>query len=141
MVVVVPPRAEQKARDGSFVYISSEKITQMARQTLANVKQRKAAAVQRLIEREKEELIQKREKKRNSFWSKLFGYKEPPMPSDEEILKAYKNQGDGMHIWIPETTWIEFRYNANVEVAYRLINAAKYADEVAVSTEDLARLI
>lgn len=140
MVVVMPPHAEQKPCDGSFIRISSEKLTKLARQTLENVKRYKAKDIQRLIDREKEELLERREKRKNSLWSKIFGYIEPPMPSDEEILEAYKNQRYDC-IWIPETTWIDFRYEKNIEVAYRLINAAKYADEVAVSTKDLERLI
>lgn len=139
MVVVVPPHTEQKPCDGSFVRIPSAKITEMARQTLANIKQYKAKDIQRLIAKEKEEILKRREKKRNSLWSKIFGYVEPPMPSDEEIIKMHEHSGDG--IWIPETVWIDFRYEKNIEVAYRLINAAKYADEVAVSTKDLSRLI
>jgi hypothetical protein len=44
-------------------------------------------------------------------------------------------------IWFPETFWIDYRYEKNIEVAHRLLNAASYADEVAVSTQDLERLI
>ncbi len=139
MVVVVPQVHEQKPCDGSFVRISSDKLTQMARQSLENIKKYKARDRKRLADKERDEYNKRIEKKRNSLWSKLFGYTEPPTPSDEELIKMHEQSGDG--IWLPETFWIKFRYQTNIEVAYRLINAAKYADEIAVSTKDLERLI
>jgi hypothetical protein len=139
MVVVMPHVTEQKPCDGSFVRISSVKLTEMARETLENIKTYKEHDLQKLIAREKAEIIKRREKSRNSLWSKIFGYTERPMPSDEEIIKMHESSGDG--IWLPETFWIDFRYEKNMEVAYRLLLAAKHADEVAVSTKDLERLI
>jgi hypothetical protein len=139
MVVVVPQVHEQKPCDGSFVRIPSDKLTQMALKSLDNIKVYKARDRKELANRERKELLARREKKRNSIWSKIFGYKEQPMPTDEELIKMHEQSGDG--IWLPETVWIDFRYQKNIEVAYRLINAAKHADEVAVSTKDLERLL
>lgn len=140
MVVVVPQIPEKKPGDGSFVRISSKTLTEKARQTLQNIKAYKKHDTQRLIDRERQEILDQREKSRKSIWSKLFGYKEKPIPTDEEVLEIHKNKGAGT-IWLPETFWIDFRYSKNEDVAYRLINAAKYAEELYVSTEDLQRLI
>lgn len=140
MVVVVPQVQQEKHKDGSFVKVSSKDITKRAYASLASIKLCKARDTQRLIERERIEVMAAREKKRNSLWSRLFGYKEKPEPTDAELLKSIETQrGDG--IWLPETFWIDVRYDKYIEVANRLINAAKYADEIFVSTEDLERLL
>jgi len=142
MVVVVPQmRHEQKPCDGSFIRIPSEKLKTMALQTLENIKKYKAKDRKRLADRERKELQEKREKRRNSIWSKIFGYKEQPEPTDEELIKMHENSGSPGCIWLPETFWIDYRYEKNIEVAHRLLNATEYADEVAVSTKDLERLI
>lgn len=141
MVVVVPQIPEQKPCDGSFVRISSEKLKKMALTTLDNIKKYKAHDRKRLADRERKELREQREKSRNSIWSKIFGYKERPEPTDDELIKMHENSGSPGCIWLPETFWIDFRYEKNKEVAYRLLNAAEHADEVAVSTKDLERLI
>lgn len=141
MVVVVPQVHEQKPCDGSFVRIPSEKLTALAFKSLDNIKKYKAADRKKLADRERKELRERREKSRNSIWSKIFGYKERPEPTDEELIKMHENSGNPSCIWLPETFWIDFRYEKNIEVAYRLINAAKHADEVAVSTKDLERLL
>ena len=139
MVVVVPHVPEQKPCDGSFVRISSANLKEMANRTLKNIPKYKAYDRERLAKRLKKELLEEREKSRNSIWSKIFGYKEKPIPSDEELIKAHEGSGEG--IWLPETFWIDFRYSKNIEVAQRLLHAAQYADEIAVSTKDLERLI
>ena len=142
MVVVVPQmHQEQKSCDGSFVRIKSDKLTNMARQTLENIKKYKARDRKRLADRERKELREQREKSRNSIWSKIFGYKEQPEPTDEELIKMHENSGSPGCIWLPETFWIDYRYSINAEVAHRLLLAAEHADEVAVSTKDLERLI
>ena len=139
MVVVVPQIHEQKSCDGSFVSIPSDKLKVMVLQTLDNIKKYKSRDLKRLANNEREMLLAKREKDRNSIWSKIFGYKEKPMPTDEELIEIHKNSGDGL--WLPETFWIDLRYQKNIEVAERLYNATKYTDVVTVSTQDLQRLI
>lgn len=142
MVVVVPQmHQERKPCDGSFIRISSAKLKEMANQTLENIKLYKAHDRKRLASRERKEFLERQEKKRNSIWSKLFGYKEVPVPTDEEFIKLHGGKGGGDTIWLPETFWIDFRYSKNAEVAHRLLLAAEHADEVAVSTKDLERLI
>lgn len=140
MVVVVPQIPEQKpCRDGSFIRLSSIKIAELCYQTLSNIEEYKRQDLARLIVSLKNELLERREKKRHSLWSKIFGYVEPPMPSDRDLIRTYEQSGDG--VWMPETTFIEIRYMKHIEVANRLLNAAKYVDEIAISTEDLKRLI
>jgi hypothetical protein len=141
MVVVVPHIPEQKPCDGSFVRLSSDKLKNMALNTLDNIKVYKANDRKRLADRERKELREQREKSRNSIWSKIFGYKERPEPTDDELIKMHENSGSPGCIWLPETFWIDYRYEKNIEVAHRLLNAANHADEVAVSTKDLERLI
>ncbi len=142
MVVVVPQmHQEQKPCDGSFIRLPSEKLKGMALQTLENIKKYKARDRKRLADRERKELQEKQEKRRKSIWSKIFGYKEQPEPTDEELIKMHEGKGGGDTIWLPETFWIDFRYSKNAEVAHRLLLAAEHADEVAVSTLDLERLI
>lgn len=139
MVAIIPQITEQKPCDGSFVRVPSVKLTERARQTLENIKAYKQHDLKKLIASEKKEILKQRDSRRNSLWTKLFGYTEPPMPTDEEIIKIHEQNGDG--IWLPETVWINYRYSEYEETARRLLNAAQYADEVAVSTKDLAKLI
>jgi hypothetical protein len=126
--------------DGSFVKMSSREVQARAEESYWEIKKRKKEAVQRLINKRKEEILKDREKKRNSFWSRIFGYKERLMPTDEEIQEALESySGEFLHF--PETHWIDLRYEKYVDVALRLMNAAKYSEEVYVSTTDLERLL
>lgn len=141
MVVVVPQMQNSRTCDGSFVRLPSEKLKNMALNTLDNIKFYKAKDRKKLADRERKELREYEEKRRKSIWSKIFGYKERPEPTDEELIKRHENSGSPGCIWLPETFWIDYRYEKSIEVAHRLLNAAEHADEVAVSTQDLERLI
>lgn len=140
MVVVPQMQYQGKPCDGSFVKMASQEVTRLAKESLSNIENRKSAAVQRLIDKRRKLIQEDRERARNSIWCGLFGYKEQPMPTDEEILHQIKTERfDCIHI--PETTWIDIRYEKYEDVAYRLLNAAKHADEIYVSTQDLERLL
>jgi len=125
--------------DGSFVKMSSKELLAQAQESYNAIKRLKKEAVQRLVERRKEQILKDREKEKNSIWRAIFGYKERPMPTDEEILESLESYGDGFSF--PETHWIELQYDKYVDTALRLMNAAQYADEVYVSTSDLERLL
>lgn len=126
--------------DGSFVKMSAKEVKARAEESYWEIKKRKKEAVQRLIDSRKKEILKDREKARNSFWSRIFGYKERPMPTDEEIQESLESySGEFLHL--PETHWIDLRYEKYVDVALRLMNAAEHAEEVYVSTTDLERLL
>ena len=139
MVVVVPQIEQKKHVDGSFVKVSSVDITKKAHESLKVIERQKKRQIQDLITRLRKERNEEIEKKKSSLWSRLFGYKEIPEPNDEQILKSYECSGEG--IWMPETFFIDLSWEKYIDVAYRLINAAKYADEIFVSTEDLEKLL
>jgi len=140
MVTVIPQMSYDKKCDGSFVKVNSKIIIEKARASLANIEKRKKRETQRLVDDRRKELVEREKKRENSWWSRLFGYKARQLPTDEQILHSIENErGDG--IWLPETFWIDYRYSKNQDIAYRLINAAEYAEEIYVSTEDLERLL
>ncbi|WP_216073209.1 hypothetical protein, partial [Acinetobacter nosocomialis] len=75
--------------------ISSEKLTKLARQSLENIKKHKAADLKSLADSERAKFNKRIEKKRNSLWSKIFGYTELPNPTDEELIKMHEGECGG----------------------------------------------
>lgn len=126
--------------DGSFAKVDSSSLIELAHQSLENIEKYKKQEVQRLINRKRNKFLAKEEKRKNSLWSKLFGFKPRKEPTDEEIYEFIKNDHDDV-IGPSELFWMDLRYEKYIDTANRLINAAKYAPEVFVSTEDLERLL
>lgn len=130
MVVVVPQMQQhQKRRDGSFVTMPSHRIILLCEQTLQRIADYRKRQHKKLIEDTRAEMI-------DNWWHKLW---KKPDPTDEEVL-TYIHRGGGDTIRLPETFWINIHGSTEEDVAHRLLNAAKYADEVCISTEDLERI-
>lgn len=129
MVVVVPQMQQAKKRDGSFVSLPSTKIIYLCERTLERITNHRKRAHKKLIEETREEMV-------NDWWHKLW---KKPIPTDEEVL-SYIHRSGGDTIRLPETFWINCHGVTNEDTAHRLLNAAKYADEVCISTEDLERI-
>lgn len=129
MVVVVPQMQQPKKRDGSFVTVPSKTIIDLCNKTIDRIAKYRERAHKKLIETTRDEMV-------NDWWHKLW---KKPVPTDEEVL-TYIHRSGGDTIRLPETFWINFHGSANEDVAHRLLNAAKYADEVSISTEDLEKI-
>lgn len=145
-MVIIPQMYSQTKCDGSFVKLSSEEVKARSLESLKQIRKEIKAATQHLIDDRRQQIEEERKHRRNSIWYgflNLFtGDKEdPPMPTDEEILHDIEHDCPGDYIHLPETYWIDLRYDKYRDVAYRLYNAASHADEIYVSTSDLEMLL
>lgn len=111
--------------DGSFVKIASKDAVEMATNTLVWVKKLRADAKLAAIETERQRI-------NNGFWHKLFHLKEAT------IEQAVGNLEDDH--WNFDYHFTSVIARKNEEAANRILNAAKHADEVYISTEDLRRI-
>lgn len=120
----------------SYIMISSIKLTALANQSLKRTNESFRAAQRRHAEIIQNEIVQRLNRERKSWWSFFFGYKDRSIPTIDYILESLsKRDGDDTKM-----LFIKLRYERHYDVAYRLLNAAAHADEVLVSTSDLSLL-
>ena len=117
----------------SFVEIESEKLTVMALNCILDIKNRRQQEISKVVEKYREQIS-------NSWWFKIFKNRRPH--TDQEIIKyihrIYSNKYGP--IWgNPLIEW-ECYHSDDERVALKLLTAAKHADKVMVSVNDLARI-
>jgi len=111
--------------DGSFVKVASKDVLEMAKDTLQWIKNERAARKKKAIETEQKRL-------NNGFWHKLFRCKDVTIEAAEESLKDDP--------WDFDYHWSPAMYYKTEDACNRIINAAKHADEIYISTKDLRRI-
>ena len=111
-------------KDGSFVRMRSDVIKAKCEAMLIAIEAVRKKRVQETIEATRQRMMK-------GFWHRLF---KRPVPTDEQV-RQHLNDG-----FISELFWDENAYFKNEEIARKLLNASKYAEEIYVSTEDLERL-
>jgi hypothetical protein len=111
--------------DGSFVKVASKDALEMAKDTLQWVENERTTRKRQAIEREQKRL-------NNGFWHKLFRCKEVTFEEAEESI-----QNDP---WNFDYNFGPVMFYKTESACNRIINAAKHADEIYISTEDLRRI-
>jgi hypothetical protein len=111
--------------DGSFVKIASKDAIEMATKTLAWVDKLRSDRQAGTIEIEQQRI-------NNGFFHKLFRMKEATVEDAKKNL-AYDH-------WNFDYHFNGLIAHKNESAANRILNAAKHADEIYISTEDLQRI-
>src|SRR5580692_1583915 len=110
--------------DGSFIKMSSKKVSEMAKAKLVWIEQYKKDRRQQHIDRNRQAIM-------NGWWHR---FRKLPVPTDQEVIDyidEYRKSNWGMNWWP-----INHYYGSEV-VCIRLINACLHAEEIYISTEDL----
>lgn len=128
-MVIMFPFGQRESQSASLVKLTSAKVIDKCERSLAYIKAYRENEFKKLIVKERERIV-------NGFFHKLF---KRPVPSDEEVVRIIE-QPSGDVFNVPETFWINIQFHKSEEIAKRLLNAAKQADEIYVSTEDLEYL-
>lgn len=112
---------------GCYITMESSRVIEIAEKTLRVILEARAEELTRLLDEE-------RRSKLNRFWWWLT---QRSVPTDEELIERLKLGGDSLS----DISMIDIMYGQQQDIAMRLLKAARLADEVIVSSDDLVRMV